>query len=784
MIKADLRDASELLASVVDEHRRFETSTYCRESLLPRPIADTEFFARSVNHEFDTIRAASDGGLFAVIHKSRAESLMQTINLYDSCLNHTSVLTGSGGANIKNFYVTPEELIIVIYEDTVLTAFDQRNHAVFSKKLVNQRMALCVTAAFYETGLFFMTFTGQVYHLSDFIGMEPQLFAELPPELSNGTKSFTAVPAIENSHGPIVWAYCKTSTELLVCIQQDNFQQVDFQDEIRQISFSADYQIALVLFADSILICSPTFDRGYARINFNDWTIRQAVWCGSSSVLVTTPNKLIMVGDSMRTLEWDTPDGAWVSTEIDGARVITKNEVWLIREVTGVPLEFIDRTADSAALRFFLKVGNPVTVAKRDPIPKLLPSLAEAIHGCLEAAKFFRKPELVRTLLEMVAQYHPRLTDYDSTAYSTVLNQVRVVTFLACPPLNMPMTVGQFEHLGNDRLLFRLCNRYLHLHAFKMADHLGGKTDVIYSHWAHCLLRSNASTGEVITKLTGNKANVDYVDLATLAFDLAESAKDPAEAAEKRALASALLELNKVKARSVPLLIRREQWSDAVEAAVNSNDMSLLVYVLKVASEKNQDEIVRKCLSRHAIAIEGWFKLHPEEPDRAQLLAQSGFKRDSLFVRFMAGEDLSVLRAEAKQAKDDLSVALFDGHAQLLKAAGSLGVEFTPEMTAYQLFDIAVEAGKSPESVARLLGFEKDELLSQTVAFAVRTGNREMLLEACSKPKPPELLDVVLDLAEKGKIDEARAVRELLVDPALVEVAEGGIEKALERAHT
>jgi uncharacterized protein YeaC (DUF1315 family) len=126
---------------------------------------------------------------------------------------------------------------------------------------------------------------------------------------------------------------------------------------------------------------------------------------------------------------------------------------------------------------------------------------------------------------------------------------------------------------------------------------------------------------------------------------------------------------------------------------------------------------------------------------------------------------------------------LFDGHAQLLKATSSLGIEFTPEITAYQVFDTAVEAGKSPDSVARMLGFEKDELLTRTVAFALRTANRELLLEACSKAKGPELLDVVFNLAEKGKADEARAVRGLLVDPGLIEAAEAGIEAALQRAH-
>jgi hypothetical protein len=784
MRKIDLRDSSELLTDIVDETRRFETSVYSRESLLSRPLPSSEFFPRSVNYEFDAIRSAPDGGLFAVIHKSRAESLMQTINLYDSCLNHTGVITAVGHSNVKNFTVTPEEMVIVLSEDTTLTVFDQRNNPVYSKKLVNERLVLCVASAFYEGGLFFMTFTGQVYHIGDFVSMECEVFATVPSDLSNAVKSFTAVPPIEGLHGPLLWGYAKTGTEILMCIQQDSVQQVEFQDEIRQISFSSDHQIALVLFADSILICSPVFDRGYARVIFNDWTVRQAVWCGSSSVLVTTPTKLIMVGDSETTLEWETPDGAWVCTEVDGARVVTKNDVWLIREVVGVPLEFIEKSRESVGLRFFLKVGNPVRVAKRDPIPKLLPSLPDAIRACLEAAKFFRKSDLVRTLLRMVSQYQYRLENYDSTEYSTIVNQVRVVTQLAVSPVNMPMTIAQFEHLGGDRLLFRLCNRYLHFSAFRMADQLGGKVEAIYAHWAHCLLRSPATADEVIQKLTANNANVDYVDLATVAFDLAEAAKDATVSAEKRALAHALLKLNKVKARSVPLLIRREQWSDAVEAAVNSNDMSLLVYVLKMASQKNQDEIVKECLNRHAIALGAWFKLHPDDENRSELLAQAGFPREALLLRFIAGEDLSKLKAGAKQAKDDLSVALFDGHAQLLKAANSLDIEYTPELTAYRLFDLAVEAGKSPESIGKQLGLERDEVLSLMVDFAVRTANQEKLIEVCSRAKAPELLNVVLDLAERGKEAEARSVRELLTDAELAEIADSELDKALERARS
>ena len=777
-----LRNYKSLLEGVVDEVHDFETSTYTKESLLPEPLTGAFFFTSHIDYEFDVVRAASDGGSLAVMHKSD-ESMMQSIVIYDSMLNKVREVACDAKSSIKDFYLTPEEMLVVLYESGVVSVFDQRGNAIVSKNVCGDQMVFIVVSSFYDSGLIFATYDGHVYHVSDFSKLTVEEFPNCC-EFSNYMSYGVAVPPVEGQHGACLWLHANYNGKLLVCVQASGIQSVDFHDDIKLISFSADYQMAMVLCSDSMVICSPNFSEAYVRLNFSEVAIRDAVWCGSSSVLLTTATKLIMVGDSSNVLTWDIPDGCFLKTEIDGARVITKDDVMLIREVSGTPLEFIKKKKDSPTMKFFLTVGEQKKFAIGDPIAEMADILPQALDGCLEASKFFRKPALVRALLGAVSRYKRNVEKYDCTQYAQIITNVRIISNLAEYPLNMPLTEAQLRHLGYPNLLLRLCNRYQHLHASRICEYVSEKSEVILTHWAHCLVRSHGTIEEILEKLSAS-TNVDYVELATCAFDLAEVELDPEASEQRRQLALALLKKNKVQSRSVPLLIRRNQWAEAVESAVNSNDSSLILYVLKTATERCQDDIVKQCITNHVLALEAWLKLHPLESNKAELLEKTGLLRDSLYFRFQNGEDLTILKEKAKAEKDPLDLDVFERKQSVLDACKSLEVDFTEGVTPYSLYDMALERGdqKLIKTVAKQLKLGNDEILQRKMGYSLKIGDAQYLLDAAREAKERGVLDAAMKLAETGHEQEARMLSDLIKSEDLLEELQEYFETALQRSH-
>ena len=348
----------------------------------------------------------------------------------------------------------------------------------------------------------------------------------------------------------------------------------------------------------------------------------------------------------------------------------------------------------------------------------------------------------------------------------------------------MPLTEAQLRHLGYPNLLLRLCNRYQHLHASRICEYVSEKSEVILTHWAHCLVRSHGTIEEILEKLSAS-TNVDYVELATCAFDLAEAELDPEASEQRRQLALALLKKNKVQSRSVPLLIRRNQWAEAVESAVNSNDSSLILYVLKTATERCQDDIVKQCITNHVLALEAWLKLHPLESNKAELLEKTGLLRDSLYFRFQNGEDLTILKEKAKAEKDPLDLDVFERKQSVLDACKSLEVDFTEGVTPYSLYDMALERGdqKLIKTVAKQLKLGNDEILQRKMGYSLKIGDAQYLLDAAREAKERDVLEAAMKLAETGHEQEARMLSDLIKSEDLLEELQEYFETALQRSH-
>lgn len=749
------------LKNLVDEIHVLNKTTFASESLIRPPLPSNNIFAKNINFEYDTIRAAPHGGSLAVLHSSFTQNLTKTITIYDPLLNfHRNIIISE---SIQDFYFTADEMIVVVFNKPSIGVYDQRGKLIINKDLSEQQEFI-LTSAFWENGIMIATFAGNVYLVYDFSKLIITKFANNEDYIPNITSALV-LPPKEGEHGPILWGVMPTTKSdltKLVFVQKNRVKAIDYDDQIINTEYSSDFSMVMVLTPTSVDICDEYFRSTLAKISLPNCNIYRACWCGSSTVLLTTSDGLKMVGQSENAISYAIPSSCFAIKEIDGARVVTSTQITYIREVSGVPLQFIQNKTESPSLKLFNIVSHQKDFATSDPLESLRNVMDKAINGLLDAATFFRNPTFVKKLLYIVMRYKDECNNYNSERYQNVLTYNRIISQLNEKPSNMPLTVKQLLEIGNERLLIRLCNRYLHFLAFRVSDYLNVGSELVSSHWAHCLIFSRASNDEIMIKLNKIDSAIDRVELAASSFDLAERSDDAAFKSQKENLAIRLLKTVPSKSRTVPLLIQRNEWSEAVEAAVESNDSSLLAFVLKSATEQHQDSLVRDCITKHLIALDGWLKMHPDEPQKAELLEKSGLLRDSLFLRFKEGQNIEQLAQKAKESNDALDLDYFTQIATLRNACNQFGVDYDDSLTAYDIFDKIIEKGDQSitKQAAKLLKLQSDEIITRKIHVAEKTGNNELIQDAAKEASQHDLYYAFLNLLDDGKLDLAMTIKE------------------------
>lgn len=757
------------LNNIVDEVHVLNNSTFVSESLIRPPLPSKNIFAKNINFEYDIIRAAPYGGSFAVIHSSFSQNLTKTITIYDSLLNfrHNIILSES----IQDFYFTADEMIVVVFNKPAIGVYDQRGKLILYKNLSEQQEFI-LASAFWENGIMIATFAGNVYLIYDFSKLIITKFANNEEYIPNVTSALV-LPPKEGEHGPILWGIMptiKSDVTKLIFVQKNRVKAIEYNDQILYTEYSSDFSMVMILTPTSIDICDTFFRSSITKISYPNCNIRRACWCGSSTIILTTDDGVKMIGQSDTSISYDIPSPCFAFAEIDGTRIVTSTQITYVREASGVPLDFIKNNTNSPSLKLFNIVSHQKDFAKSDPLESLREVMDKAINGLLDSATFFRNPSFVKTLLHIITRYKDECTNYNSERYQNVLMYNRIISHLSEKPSNMPLTVKQLLKIGNERLLIRLCNRYLHFLAFRVADYLNYGIELVSSHWAHCLIFSRAPNDEILRKLDKIDNAIDRVELAASAFDLSERSEEVNFKGQKENLGILLLKTVPAKSRTVPLLINRNEWSEAVEAAVESNDSSLLAFVLKSATEKRQDSLVRDCITKHLTALDGWLKMHPNDPQKAELLEKSGLLRDSLFLRFKEGENVEILASKAKENNDVLDLDYFNHVATLKNACSQFGVEFDNSITAYKIYDMLIEKGDKDvlKQAQKLLKLQQDEVIARKLYVAQNTGNNELIQETAKDASQYDLYYAFLNLLDDGNLDLAMKIRGFIKDDAVL----------------
>jgi hypothetical protein len=765
-----------ILGNLSSSLHQLDQSYFLFEPVFPREIPMTSYFPRSVDFENYRFRTAAHFGTIAVIPPKDATEGIRPIEIYDSAMNHLLSLFPPPdiGKVPHEIFLTADEMILWLYSEHLLL-YDQRGHLIARTTVYEStppRIQYFRFAAFTDGVLFVGTSLGTIYIIDDFTTLQSRRFGEC--DLIGSITIAVAVPAFdpppdssELGHGPALYlAVDYTDAHQIVLVQDEDSQILTFSERIDNLVFNPQFKLAAVRCAEAVSVFTADFTDCYARIELPDPVIWSIHWSGNSVILVRSEKTLRVIGMSSACVKLPVDGHCFISTEVDGARIVTRSQVYRFRELSGAPLAFAQRTESHPSLNLIYKASNAEKATATDVFAKLADSLAPAIDGCLDSATFLSDPALAHYLLKVVIFSRHKLPDFDGQRFSDIIVQRRIVEQLAQPPFFLPLTVSELLALGYDRLVMRLCNRFQHAVAYEIADYLNLPYEPIYNHWAHCVVFSGAPVAELIDKLRTCGESLDFTGLAAAAF------QRPGSRDEYLVLAKAVLALNPLKGRNVPLLMQWGAWDEAIHDGCESNDVSLLLWTLsrveaEVSAHPELKSKLELALANNLIALQMWIKMRPGDPVIPDLLQRAGQKREAflhnleLWVANPTPANLEAVKKAHKAVKSDFG-GILDRIVGLGDVARDSGVAWSS--SAYAIVDeiLAKDLGKNLAKWGKALGVTSDELVMRKFEVGARAPNadlrQKLCLEAIKEAKPEMLLDAVLKFKEDGMLNTAKFI--------------------------
>ncbi|OHT05534.1 hypothetical protein TRFO_26670 [Tritrichomonas foetus] len=631
--------------SIIDEFKASFAQTLTKSRTLGNTTFAIEYihndldvsdeYLENIDYIKDTYSFAQYGGAIAVLHDKfkNQEGYFTHLHIYNGNGRILCKIPLDYNSRIRSLFITPEECVLLIYADGIMRVYNLRGALLIQNDIsqdishtqqdeqnneqknepntdnntdtdVNQSSNSCRKLLFineiifWPHGFFAILNGGIIYIVDDFLTLQPKLFAKYEGSALLGGYAKPADPILGYDH--LLYAYDTDGRIILIQRGEEPIIQ-DFEYQVSNILFSPSYTYALVQCDSNYFFFDANLENILFCATFDDIHPRKIVWCGNDTILLIRGSSLYMIGATDSVLHWDIDESFAIVTEVDGARLLSKTSVFLLRAVPDSALSFAVWDTKSQALKLFTKVLDDEELALTD-VSALFSQeeFDSGIRGCLEAASFYMNSKQKYYLMKAVARalvhlsnnikmktfdkYHDN-DDFENynDEISEHLSVLRVCEQMFHPPYNMPITYTQFKSMSSAMLLKRLCNRSLHKQAYEIANFLRVDTEFISAHWGNCMVRSNNISKELaIKRIEMMDQPLDFIDLASTAFEV-----------NKNELAISLLEINPAKARGVPLLLKRGHWDEALQASIDSCDVSLMLYAFESAFKENKEALIR-----------------------------------------------------------------------------------------------------------------------------------------------------------------------------------------------
>jgi len=197
----------------------------------------------------------------------------------------------------------------------------------------------------------------------------------------------------------------------------------------------------------------------------------------------------------------------------------------------------------------------------------------DAVDSCIAAAGHEFSIFWQKQLLKASSLGKTILDLYDSDAFVTMCETIRVLNAVRFYEIGLPLSYDQYFRLGPERLVKRLVNRREYLLALRLSEYLNLPTDRIYVHWACQKVRAPISDDEALCRVIVDKLNgkprVSFEEIAKAAYNEG-----------RQGLATSLLNYERRAGKQVPLLLSMEEDVIALDKAIESGDTDLVLYVL------------------------------------------------------------------------------------------------------------------------------------------------------------------------------------------------------------
>jgi hypothetical protein len=721
-----------------------------------------------------------------------------------------SITHNNDYGKIRDFTVTPEDIIVVITQNGNVVTYDCRglliNHAAIP--LDEESMdTMIISVSFYDTGCFVIFSDNKVYHIQNYNTFDIEKFCTIDSAITcvaaEEGRTIEIIEGQTSTLAPTLWVYSADgTTDTILCCERDQVTPIVLPEgsvkSIDRIIFSPDSTLSALLIRESeeephyrIAIYMGDFTSHLASIDIGVTNVRDIIFCGTT-ILITSGGRnnqtLITVGAANKRLTWDLSNEYLISSEADGARILTHTGVHLIRVVPydeGV-YGFIAHPEKSAGMSLINAMNDRKKFATSNPFSNFStntniipgkPNLTTAIKECLEAAKFFFDIDVRKTLLEAVVKAKFMVDVFDQEDFSNAIKAIRLCTNLAQPPMNMPISEASLRDLSYDSLVIRLCNRYLHVYAKSVGDYLGN-SDGITTHWAHCLIRSPIDDNLVIKKLKrlvendyNKETSFDYVDLARFAFHLG-----------KNNLGNLLLDLNQDKAKGVPFYLKNKNYERAISDAVESNDEALVIHVLKEIRAAGQDSFITECIASNEIAFSAYLMITSDVDPNLYLNSGRTMLATSLQLKSLReGVEAGRIQIDrndtqafifAKEQKDSIGRYIIERYQNYVRKGNN------PKKTPIQIVSENIDNARKTKSLSKAFALEDSDILWIKIDKYFKTRDENYLFSIFKSFELHDILTFTDVLFDEGiKDPKLKAQNEQLFEKMKAHMSSGNLNE-------
>lgn len=187
------------------------------------------------------------------------------------------------------------------------------------------------------------------------------------------------------------------------------------------------------------------------------------------------------------------------------------------------------------------------------------------------------------------------LEEFDHDFFTKTCKEIRVLNSIRYFRIGIPLTIEEYNKLGDHALVERLTHRNLHLLALRVCEYLKLSPNSVLIHWASSKLESSTSlSDESLAKTIVSKLEmypgISYAEIATSAFR-----------SGRLKLATLLLEKEPRAADQVRLLMSMKSNETALDKAMESLDTDLIFLVILGTLLRDEKELFRM-LEHNSIA--------------------------------------------------------------------------------------------------------------------------------------------------------------------------------------